>query len=631
MTLLKPTLIVKRLYVKSSSKVAYNEDFHQGINILNGCNGGGKTSVIQLLTYGLGYEVNGWKDEAKGCDTVYVGCEINGEPLTLRRFNTDNEKQSMDICFMPFENAINTDIENWNNYPYAISSKESFSQKLFAILGIPEAKADANNNNITMHQILRLLYSNQSNLSHALFNIEPFDSAFKRESIGNYLLGIYDNEQYDARIKQIDEEKHLDKVVNKLQAIYSVIGKTTFSKELHTIDEQKRTFINAISQVNADIQILKEDTITSYVDEKNETENQAVESIKVKAKLFECESELQSIEYAIEDSKEFIAELLDKSNAIKDSIIVGRTIPKIIFKVCPSCFKEIKKKDGACCHLCGEDDDGSSNHINLLRMKNEIDIQIRESERILNKKQIKYKELLEFRKALRTQLRQHITKASATVIALNTSTESKIFDKYREIGEIEEKIINLAKMQELHESIGELTEERNVRQNEVNRLKALVELKQYHFTKREPEIRETISEYLIQILRTDNSAEDEFKNAHTVYFDFASNTVTINGKTSFSESGSVYLNNAFHFAIFLASLKKDYLRIPRFMILDGIENGGMEDVRSQNFQRVISEMLSDCDTQHQIIFATKSISSELDHEKYIIGSKFAEDNRSLNV
>jgi predicted amidophosphoribosyltransferase len=631
MTLLKPTLIVKRLYAKSASKVAYNEEFHEGINILSGCNGGGKTSVIQLLTYGLGYEVNNWKVEAKECNTVYVGLEINGEPLTLRRFNTDSEKQPMDICFMPFENAIKTDIENWSNYPYAISSKESFSQKLFAILGIPEAKADANNNNITIHQILRLLYNNQSNIADALFNIEPFDSAFKRESIGNYLLGLYDNEQYNARIKQIEEEKKLDKVVAKLQAIYSVIGKTTFAKELHTIDEQKHKFIDKIAQVNEDIQVLKEETIASYIDEKNETENQAVENIKAKAKLFECESELQSIEYTIEDSKEFIAELLDKSTAIKDSIIVGNSIPKIFFKVCPSCFKEIKQKDAACCHVCGEEGDDTNNNANLLRMKNEIDIQIRESERILNKKQIKYKELLELRKTLRTQLRRQITKAQATVIAVNTSTESKVFDKYREIGEIEEKITNLARMQELHESIGELTEERNAHQTEVNRLKGIVEQKKYQFTKREPEIRKTISDYLIKILRADNSAEDEFKNAHTVYFDFASNTVAINGKTSFSESGSVYLNNAFHFAIFLASIEKAYVRIPRFMILDGIENGGMEDARSQNFQKVISEMLHDCDTQHQIIFATKSISDILDRDKYVVGSKFTENNRSLKV
>jgi hypothetical protein len=631
MTLRKPTMIITRLYVKKANKIAYDEEFHAGINILNGCNGGGKTSVVQLLTYGLGYEVNNWKDEAKECDTIYIGLEINGEPLTLRRFNTDAEKQPMDICFMPFNSAIRTDIENWSNYPYAISSKESFSQKLFAILGIPEAKADANNNNITMHQILRLLYNNQSNIADFLFNIEPFDSAFKRESIGNYLLGLYDNEQYDARIQLIDKEKKLYKVIAKLQAIHSVIGKTTFARDLHTIDDQNHTLINEIARVNEDIQILKEETITSYIDEKNETENQAVVNIKVKAKLFECESALQSIEYELEDSKEFIAELLDKSAAIKDSIIVGKSIPKIIFKVCPSCFKEVKKKDDSCCHVCGEDDDGTSNNANLLRMKNEVDIQIRESERILTKKDNKYRELLELRKVLRTQLRRQITKTSAIVIAVNTSSESKIFDKYREIGEIEEKITTLGKMQELYESIGELTEQRNANQTEVNRLKDLIEMKKYQFTKREPEIRKIISDNLIQILRTDNSAEKEFKNAHTVYFDFASNTVTINGKTSFSESGAVYLNNAFHFAIFLASLTKDYIRIPRFMILDGIENGGMEDSRSQNFQKVIGEMLADCETQHQIIFATKSISDTLDSEKYVIGSKFTEDNRSLKV
>lgn len=633
MTLLKPTLIIKRLQARKSNTIAYDEEFHEGINVLNGCNGGGKTSIIQLLTYSLGYEIDNWKDQAKECDTIYLGIEVNGEHLTIRRFNRETGKQPMDICFMNFEKAIETNVENWSNHPYAIGNKVSFSQKLFSIMGIPEAKADANNNNITMHQILRLIYNNQSNIADCLFNIEPFDSAFKRESIGNYLLGLYDNESYDARIKCIDVEKKLDKIIAKLQAIYSVIGKTSFAKDLSSIKEQKEDFIRNITNINTEIQKIKEESISSYVTEKDETENQAFENIKVKTNLFECESNIQAIEYEIEDSKEFICELIDKSKSIEDSIAVGKSIPNIEFKLCPSCFKKIQPKSDSCCHVCGteKENSNSEHNANLLRMKNEIDIQIRESERILNKKIEKQKGLTEDKKALRTQLRRRITKTAATVISNNSFTESKVFEKYREVGEVEEKISTLDKMEELHKSIGELSQQRDVHQAELNKLKELVSLKKHQFLKREPELKQTISEHLITILKMDIGAEKEFKSAESVYFDFASNTVSINGKTAFSESGTVYLNNAFHVALFLASLEKDYIRLPRLMILDGIENGGMEDARSQNFQKTIGTLLTGHSTQHQIIFATKSISGVLDNNKYIVGSKFTEENRSLNV
>lgn len=205
--LIKPTLKVERLHVKRGSIIAFDEDFHHGVNVLFGKNGSGKTSVIQLLMYGLGYEVPNWKEEAGLCDNIYVELKVNGSPVTIRRKNNGSDKQSMDFCFSGMDTALASPLKNWFNYPYAIGSKPSFSQQMFDVLGLPEAKADANNNNVTLHQIYRLVYVDQSNTSSAIFNNEPFDSAFKREAVGKYLLGLYDNELYDAKIKLVEEEK----------------------------------------------------------------------------------------------------------------------------------------------------------------------------------------------------------------------------------------------------------------------------------------------------------------------------------------------------------------------------------------------------------------------------------------
>jgi len=116
-----------------------------------------------------------------------------------------------------------------------------------------------------------------------------------------------------------------------------------------------------------------------------------------------------------------------------------------------------------------------------------------------------------------------------------------------------------------------------------------------------------------------------------IEFDFASNTVAVNSKTAFSESGNVLLNNAFHVALLITSLEKGYVRVPRLMILDGIENGGMEDSRSKNFQRVVKEYLENYRYPYQLILATKSIYEGLDSEQYIVGQKYSEDNKSLKM
>jgi hypothetical protein len=632
MTLRKPTLIIQRLLAKRGSHVAYDESFHQGINILNGCNGGGKTSVLQLLVYGMGYEVPRWKDEAAACDRIYVGLKINGEDVTLKRLSNSLEKQSMDICYLPLDEAILAPVERWNNHPYAISNRSSFSQELFSMLELPEAKADSNNNNITIHQVLRLLYSDQSNIAGCVFNVEPFDSAFKRESIGKYLLGLYDNDLYNAKISLVVEEKKLDKLIAKLQAIHSVVGKTSFSEDFVTIESLKSHYYSEISRLNTEVFKAKNVSNISYVDEKNITEKSATDNVKIKTKLLDCEGDIQFVSYEIEDSKDFLCELIDKIKSIEDSVRVGAIVSLVEFKECPSCHKELVKKSEHDCHLCGSEiSQGSSGkNTSLLRMKNELNIQIRESEKLLDKKTEKLNELIEKRKSYRSQMRKSYSKITSIITSINSVEESIVYELYREIGEVEEKISSLDKVDELYKAIAEYTKERDVVQLQVNKLKDLIRVKKSQYIAREPEVKATISKHLINILKEDVGAESEFKKAEMVDFDFASNMISINGKTAFSESGTVYLNNAFHFSLLLASLEKDYIRIPRFMILDGIENGGMEDVRSRSFQNTIKKQLAYYDVEHQIIFATKSICKELDSSKYIVGNKFSENDKSLN-
>lgn len=628
--LIEPTLNVERLHVKRGSMIAFDESFHGGINVLFGKNGSGKTSVIQLLMYGLGYEIPSWKVEAGLCDNIYVELKVNGSPVTIRRHNNGSNKQSMSFCFARMDEALIAPLTHWFNYPYSIGSKPSFSQQMFDLLGLPEAKADANNN-ITLHQVFRLIYSDQSNISSAIFNVEPFDSAFKRESVGKYLLGLYDNELYDAKIRLVEEEKHLQKIIAKLQAIQSVIGKTSFGENIGTIEEQKREILSRIYSINSEVLEVKEESLVSYDADKKETESSAKNSVMIRNKLLEVETKIQQLNYNILDSEEFVSELIDKRCALKDSIKVGGLVGGFEFSSCPSCHKILKEKAKSCCFLCGEPRDviGSSN--SLLRMKNEIEIQLRESEKLLESKKEELARLIEQRKELRVSLRRQITKITATMSSVDASKEKQIFELYRQTGELEEKLQTLDKVAELHQSLLELRAERDAVQAEVNRLNDQIRLIESQVFKREPEIQALISKNLCELLRKDNGSEKEFKNAERVEFDFAANSISVNGKTAFSESGVVLLNNAFHIALLMVSLEKNYVRFPRFLVLDGIENGGMEDERSKNFQKAIVEILSKYEVDFQLIFATKSIDEGLRSESYLVGEEYSELNRTLKT
>lgn len=626
----KPTLIINRLVAYISNKVIYDEKYHLGLNILSGCNGGGKTSVIQLLMHGLGYEVKKWKDEARSCTDVYIEISINGSPITLKRGSPEKEKQGIDICFSTYAESIVSNRKEWKSFPYSINKgRESFSQKIFSLMDMPEVRGDSSN--ITMHQIFRLLYSDQSNPAYSLFNIEQFDSALKRETIGNYLLGLYDDEIYNARLALNDAEKDLSKLSDQLQSIHSVIGKTSYSNEFSTVSKLKKEFNQRISELLKIVKTLRENPVSSGDQEKETLMEYAMLNINQKAELLENEEDMRSCSYEIADSKNFIRELTNKLSSIKDSLKVDEYISDIHFSICPSCYSSVDRIEEDVCNLCGSEQKPRKKKTNVLRMKNEIEIQLRESRVLLAKKEATLEELGGKRKEIISSLRILLNKIQATKMAFNTKHEKLVYEAYREIGELEEKLQNLDKLKELYDSIQSLTKKKMDKQHEVSKLKKLISSRMFQFERRTLEVKELVSTHLKEILHSDIGAEEAFKFADIIEFDFAANRISVNGKVSFSESSTVYLNNAFHLSLFLVALEKEYIRIPRIMILDGIENGGMEDIRSKNFQTFTANKLSEYSIENQLIIATKSIDPSLDKPNYVVGRTYTKHQKSLKI
>ncbi len=136
---------------------------------------------------------------------------------------------------------------------------------------------------------------------------------------------------------------------------------------------------------------------------------------------------------------------------------------------------------------------------------------------------------------------------------------------------------------------------------------------------------------LKMILKEDLYRQAEFAQADEIDIDFAANQLTIDGQKEFSASSMVLLRHGFHLALLLSSLEHNYFRYPRLLILDGIEDGGMEVDRSYNFQKIIANHSDGSDTVHQIIMTTMSVCPDLDNDKYIVGQKFTHDEKSINI
>ncbi|TJW29456.1 MAG: hypothetical protein E5X59_38835, partial [Mesorhizobium sp.] len=80
MTRYDPCLIIKRLVVKRSASVLYDEPFHIGVNVIRGDNSSGKSTIMNFIFFGLGGDLDrsAWSEHALLCEHVWLEAEFNG-------------------------------------------------------------------------------------------------------------------------------------------------------------------------------------------------------------------------------------------------------------------------------------------------------------------------------------------------------------------------------------------------------------------------------------------------------------------------------------------------------------------------------------------------------------------------
>ncbi len=178
-------LKLNRLIVMKSGQRAYDQKFHSGLNIIHGSNGSGKSSILDFIFYALGGNLTKWKPVAQSCDTVFAEISANGTKLSLRRDVSTDNNQPMFIYFGGLQDGLEAAADGWQRFPYSRNDhSKTFSQILFKALGLPEIPGD-DSSNITMHQILRLMYVDQATPFQRIFRSEDFDPRDTRVRIHN--------------------------------------------------------------------------------------------------------------------------------------------------------------------------------------------------------------------------------------------------------------------------------------------------------------------------------------------------------------------------------------------------------------------------------------------------------------
>jgi len=632
-------LFLHRLFILTEQgKIAYDETFHKGVNIIRGDNSSGKSTITHFIFFVLGGSFNDFVPEGRKCSVVYAEVEMNNAIFTIKREIEKDEKENIStqspIYFFwgKLDESLSPPVDKvWQKFGYnTTNNRKSFSNVIFDNLGLPIVKGDSN---ITIHQILRLLYVDQDSPTSSLFYYEHFDSQLTRETVSDLLLGVYNEELYENKKRLITAEKELENIKSEIKTTSQFFTDplSLSPRHLKVSIENKEFKILEIQTEIAAIRT-KEKEVNYGTNSKLSFQALNEQAITQRYVVVELENQKSYLNNEIEDSIFFIDTLNKKIKALKNSIQTREFLGNLPLEYCPECLTKIKSnEDYSKCKLCKEPIDESFGVIQARRMELEIGFQINESQKLL---EINKRTLLEMEakySAELAKLHDFQNQVNSALQDVKSFSEESIDSLNNSLGFIKGEILQYRTMLENAELYERLQNKKNELDKEVNYLKGY----KFNAEKKQANLKEQINNRVreegVYLLNNDLDRQDEFKNASDFYIDYSNNIAFLSNKYSkYSASSNFYLKVSARFALFLASLSIEGMRFPRFIFADNMEDKGIEQKRAQNLQKLLIDRVSLFDeNQYQMIYTTSYITEELNVSEYVVGEYYTKENPSL--
>ena len=638
MTLFKPTLILNQLVITRNSQVVYNQKFHKGLNIIYGKNTYGKTCIMDMIFYVLGGCLmdDEWKEEIKLCTAVYAEVNINNEIYTLKRDITNpiNGLTSMNIYEGNLISALSSGDMAWNKYGYKSSNnKDSFSNILFSLLGIPEVKTIEIEHSITMNSCLRLMYFDQRTPYFEIFRNEVFDNDAKRKVIGDLMCGIYNVDYYLLKNELKSVISEYKKVSEYLDNAFKFFGEDERANKPEIYEEIKRKKEQELQNKLQEFDSLKRDF---YKDTLKKNNKKALTDLVKNIELVSAEIEKQTsflinLEYESNDSQEFIQYLKFKLSSLEDSEKTSQYIDATAIEMCPVCFSEIKPDNNQnICYLCKSEKHNNSKKYNLDKLKRNLLSQLQESNVIQDERLKEIALIKEKLKSLHSQKSRYQKEFTMLNNAISSNEISfvKINENIgylrKDIEETEKKLQLSKKVYTQIKNKEELNEKITILTNQIN----AIDLE--NLTKIE-DAQKKISDRMKLILAEDVGQEDDLKNISKIEVNFEKNRLFVDERSNYAASSMSYIKSCFALSFWMSSVENNTFFLPRFSILDDIENKGLEDERIYQFQETVKEFCSSSEVDNQIIISASKLSENLQTSEFIIGHYYHEGDRDKTL
>ena len=631
-----PFMLLKQLVISAHGRMVYDETFHTGINIIRGKNSSGKSTISDMIFYVLGGENVEWTDEAALCDWVYAEFNVSGLTLSLRR-EIASPPPSIAMCEGPLSETMKSP-SGWSVYGrLRSSSKESFSQFMFDHLGLPQTTSEDSQANVTMYQVLRLIYADQNTDSTSIFRKErqPFaDRQDIRRSVGEMLLGIDDLQSHGLRQEYIQVAKLLAQKKSRFDSLLEAAEKTDPNFRLSQYadlgkqtQQQQQALENEIERVSA------------------ETDRAGKRSDEERAKISELESQLinqnetmerfrksiESLSLNAADSEMFIASLESNLNDLKAANNTRDLIGNVTLAYCPICLATLAQTDVDQCPLCKASTIGDAVTGGRLRYEQELKHQISESKQINERRR---KMLVDQENALKVAMRvrdRMLDELRALVIP-TVHLDVKVTQLLKEHGYLTRKIEDLMRLESLQAEVYSLEKEVQEINSSLESIERRLKRRQAAQETRRNYCQQRIGELTIGILHEDviDNNNDTLSDATGLVFSFEKDFLSVrHGRLS--ASTQAFLKNSFYLGLLKFAVEDEQCRLPKFFILDNIEDKGMVPERFRKFHHLLIQYSQTVTVPHQVILTTSYIDEDLDKSEYCVGPSYDQPPFTLDI
>jgi hypothetical protein len=338
--------------------------------------------------------------------------------------------------------------------------------------------------------------------------------------------------------------------------------------------------------------------------------------IIVNGEIIDCELYGESLEF--------------RKKSLLESQSLFCSIGEITFDKCPICLEKIEVTENEHCSLCKSEikEEESDNYLELLT---ELNFQIRSNSKV-EKDYLDHSNglsaIIDITEGELKEVQSRLVEL-AKVVDL---TQSKREDNAKRIGYLDAQNENAKNKIRIIQGLDAKKSRKVTLIELISELRQKIENANLLNENRSQKVYSGLSETITTILnseqREDTSPYEESFQSCTVNeteIDFVKDRLLIDGRIKFSASSNYIKKNTFHISTLLKSIEDKNYRLPRFLMLDSIENGGMKPYRSHQFQKKIIELFAKKKEDFQLIFCTSMVLEDLNNEEFGVGPYYTEN------